>query len=140
MLNQSKEVLCIYVSFWESRDTKKEPETNFYDMLCDIEEVFTVVLRRTLRSETVLATEGHLKMMKNTFYFISKASPFVFKIFKLLSWLFGHVTKLLGKKDQVNFKFYDVTTWLKNNRNTHIAKYFEKSRQADQETRLINRM
>ena len=53
MLNQSKEVLCIFVSFRESRDSKKEPETNFYDMLCDIEEVFTVVLRRTLRSETV---------------------------------------------------------------------------------------
>ena len=51
-----------------------------------------------------LATEGHLKMMKNTFYFISNAL-FVLKIFKLLSWLFGHVTKLLGKKDQVNFKF-----------------------------------
>ena len=87
-----------------------------------------------------LATEGHLKMMKNTFYFISKASPFVLKIFKLFSWFFAHVTKPLGKKDQVNFKFYDVTTWLTNNRNTHIAKYFEKSRQADQETRLINIM
>ena len=46
MLNQSKEVLCIYVLFRESRDSKK-------DMLCDIEEVFTAVLRRTFRSETV---------------------------------------------------------------------------------------
>ena len=33
MLNQSKEVLCIYVSFQESRDSiKEEPETNVYDM------------------------------------------------------------------------------------------------------------
>ena len=29
-------------------------------------------------------------------------------------------------KDKVNFKFYDVTTWLTNNRIKHIAQYFEK--------------
>ena len=33
-----------------------------------------------------------LKMMKNDFYFILKAL-FVLKIFKFLSWLFGHVGK-----------------------------------------------
>ena len=33
-----------------------------------------------------------LKMMKNAFYFILKAL-FVLKIFKFLSWLFGHVRK-----------------------------------------------
>ena len=32
------------------------------------------------------------KMMKNAFYFILKAF-FVLKIFKFLSWLFGHVEK-----------------------------------------------
>ena len=32
------------------------------------------------------------KMMKNAFYFILKAL-FVLKIFKFLSWLFGHVEK-----------------------------------------------
>ena len=32
------------------------------------------------------------KMMKNAFYFISKAL-FVLKIFKFFSWLFGHVEK-----------------------------------------------
>ena len=33
MLNQSKEVLCICVSFQESRDlVKEEPETNVYDI------------------------------------------------------------------------------------------------------------
>ena len=40
--------------------------------------------------------------------------------------LFGHVTKGLDKKDKTNFKFDDVTAWLANNRNTNIARYFEK--------------
>ena len=61
--------------------------------------------------------------MKNAFYFTSKAL-FVLKIFKFLSWLFGHVAKGLDKKDTIIFKFYDVTAWLANNRNTHIAQYF----------------
>ena len=73
----------------------------------------------------ILTTESPLKMMKNAFYFTSKAF-FVLKIFKFLSWLFGHVSKRLDKKDKVNFKFYNVTTWLANNCNTQIAKYFEK--------------
>ena len=34
------------------------------------------------------------KMMNNAFYFILKAL-FVLKIFKLLSWLFGHVEKIV---------------------------------------------
>ena len=72
-----------------------------------------------------LAAESPLKMMKNAFYFTSKAL-FVLKIFKFLSWLFGHVAKRLDKKDNVHFKFYDVTTWLTNNRDTHMARYFEK--------------
>ena len=33
-----------------------------------------------------------LKMMKNAFHFISRAL-FVLKIFKLLSWIFGHIEK-----------------------------------------------
>ena len=41
-----------------------------------------------------LATERPLKMMKNAFYFTSKAFS-VLKIFKFLSWLFGHVSKRL---------------------------------------------
>ena len=56
-------------------------------------------------------------MMKNAFYFILKAL-FVLKIFKFLSWLFGHVGKRPDWKDEVNFKIYDVTTWLTNNYNT----------------------
>ena len=63
--------------------------------------------------------------MKNAFYFNSKAL-FVLKVFKFLSWLFGHAAKRLDKKDKVNFKFYDVTAWLTNNCNTRIAQYLEK--------------
>ena len=39
------------------------------------------------------------KMMKNAFYFFIKAL-FIFKIFKFLSWLFGHIEKknLIRKK------------------------------------------
>ena len=52
------------------------------------------------------ANECTLKMMRNAFYFTSKAF-FVLKIFKFLSWLFGHVAAYLENK--VNFKFCDVT-------------------------------
>ena len=71
------------------------------------------------------ATKTPLKMLKNDFHFISKAL-FVLKIFKFLPWLLGHVSKRLDTKDKVNFKFYDVTAWLANNRNTHITQYFKK--------------
>ena len=63
--------------------------------------------------------------MKNAFYFILKAL-FVLKIFKFLSQLFSHVAKRLDKKDVVNFKFYDVATWLTNNCHTHIVQDLEK--------------
>ena len=49
-------------------------------------------------------------MMKNAFYFTFKAL-FVHKIFKFLSWLFGHAEKRFDWKDMVHFKIYDVTTW-----------------------------
>ena len=71
------------------------------------------------------ATESPLKMMKNAFYFTSKAL-FVLKIFKFFSCLFGHVFKRLDEKDKVSFKFYDVTAWLTNYFNTHITQYLEK--------------
>ena len=63
-----------------------------------------------------LAIESPLKMMKNAFYFTLKAL-FVLKIFKFLSWIFGHVAKRLDKEDKVNFKFYFVTSKC----NTHIV-------------------
>ena len=45
--------------------------------------------------------ESSLQMMKNAFYFIVKAL-FVLKIFKFLSWLFGHVenTGWLERSDE----------------------------------------
>ena len=52
-----------------------------------------------------LVTESPSKTIKNSFYFTSKALSFL-KIFKFLSWLFGHVAKRLDKKDKVNFKFF----------------------------------
>ena len=60
--------------------------------------------------------------MKNAFYFILKA-PFVLKIFKFLSRLFGHVEKMAYKKYKINNKIYDITMWLTNNYNTHIVQY-----------------
>ena len=64
-------------------------------------------------------------MMKNAFYFTSKAL-FVLKMFKFVSGLFGHVGRRLDKKDHENFKFYNVTAWLTNSCNNHIAQYLEK--------------
>ena len=68
---------------------------------------------------------SHLKMMRNAFYFALKAL-FVLKIFIFLFWFFGRVAKRLDQKDKVNFKIHDVTTWLTNNYNTHIARYLTK--------------
>ena len=55
-----------------------------------------------------LAAVSFLKMVKNTFHFTLKAL-FVLKIFKFLSCVFGHVAKLLDKKDKLDFRFYDIT-------------------------------
>ena len=43
-------------------------------------------------------------------------------------------------KDKVIFKIHDVTPWLPNNCNTHIAQYLTKQRQPDNETWSINRI
>ena len=67
--------------------------------------------------------ESHLKMMKNTFYFILKVFP-VLTVFKFLSRLFYHVKNgLIGK---VNIKIYYVTTWEINNYKIHIGQYLKK--------------
>ena len=58
--------------------------------------------------------------MKNAFYFTSKA-VFVLKMFNFLSWVYVHVAKRLDKKDEINLKIHDVTAWLTNNGNAHIA-------------------
>ena len=49
-----------------------------------------------------LANESSLKMIKNTFYFTSKAL-FVLMIINYLSWPFGWL------ENKVNFKISDVT-------------------------------
>ena len=60
--------------------------------------------------------------MKKAFYFTSKALFFL-KMLKFLFWLFGHVAKRLDEKYKVDFKFYDATAWLTNNRNTRIVQH-----------------
>ena len=72
-----------------------------------------------------LAAKSPFKIMKNAFYFTSKAL-FVLKIFKFLAWLFGHVSKRPDQKDRVNFKLYDATAWLTNNCNIHKTQYLER--------------
>ena len=62
--------------------------------------------------------ERPLKIMKNVFYFMLKA-PFVLEIFTFLSFLYSFVGKRL---DKVNFKIYDVTDCIANNK-TYIAQY-----------------
>ena len=59
------------------------------------------------------------------FYFILKAR-FVLKIFKILSWIFGHVEKRHDLNDKFSFKIYDITAWLTHNYNTHIAQFLTK--------------
>ena len=62
-------------------------------------------------------------MMKNDFYFILKAL-YALKIFKFLSWLFGHVEKTASlEKKKVNFEIDDVPAWLAMNYNTYIVQY-----------------
>ena len=85
-----------------------------------------LALKRALSGlRQFLATESPLKMMKNAFRLTSKAF-FVIKIFKFSSRLLGHASKRLDQKDKINFKIYDVTAWLTNNCDTHIAQYLEK--------------
>ena len=43
------------------------------------------------------------------------------KIIKFLSWLFGHLEKMLDWKDKVNSNIHDVKIWLANNTNTFSA-------------------
>ena len=50
-----------------------------------------------------LATKSLLQMIKNAFYFTSKAL-FILKIFKSLSCFFGKVVKQLNMKEKINSK------------------------------------
>ena len=79
-----------------------------------------------------LAAESPLKLMKNAFYITLKAL-FVLKIFKFLSWLFGHPGKRFGKKVKFNFKICDVKDWEAINYNTHVAQHLKEERQPGNE-------
>ena len=63
----------------------------FYSKVND-EKHFKVGFSPSKKICFICFIESPLKMMKNAFYFTLKAL-FVFKIFKFLSWLFGHVEK-----------------------------------------------
>ena len=69
--------------------------------------------------------ESLLKMTKNAFCFILNAL-FVLKIFKFLSWLFGHVEKTAWLEGEGLFQ----NSWRRNLVNkqlqTHIAQYLTK--------------
>ena len=69
-----------------------------------------------------LANESPLETMKNVFYFTLKAI-FHFEILKFLFWIFG---QRLNEKDKVNFKSYNMSSWITNNYNTHIATHIKK--------------
>ena len=56
-------------------------------------EIIKVGLSPSKKNCVVSFIESPLKIMKNVFYLILKVD-FVFKIFKFLSWLFGHVEKM----------------------------------------------
>ena len=53
---------------------------------------------------------------------------------------FGRIAKEFDWKDKVNFKTYDVTTWLTNKCNTHVVQYLEKYRQSDNDIWSVNRL
>ena len=53
-----------------------------------------------------------------------KLFPFSRYLSFCVDFLFMYQNDLI-KNDKVIFKFYDVTIWLKNNCNTHIAQYLK---------------
>ena len=79
---------------------------------CHIFNCFIANLKGALSGRRqFLEIESPLKMMKNVFFFTSKAL-FILKILIFVSWGFGNVAKQLYLKNKVNLKFYDVTAWL----------------------------
>ena len=55
------------------------------------------------RKKCICFNDSSLKMMKNAFYFILKALS-VLKIFKFLSWLFGHLEKTAWLERKAKFQ------------------------------------
>ena len=84
-------------------------------------------------------SEIPLIMKKNAFYFILKAF-FVLKIFTFLSFSLIMYEKRFGEKAKVSFKIYDVTDWMANNHNIHIAICLKNWRQSENEIWSVNRI
>ena len=76
--------------------------------------------------------------MNNDFYFILKT--LFLRYLNFCSDFFGHEKKRLGKKAWVNLKIYDVTNWIINNDDKHIAKCLKKQSQSDNEISSVNRI
>ena len=73
--------------FWMSRERKELFRWN--------KKHFSYLFKYTLsRLKQFLVTHSPFKMMKNAFYFTLEAL-FILKIFKFLSWFFGHIEKWL---------------------------------------------
>ena len=72
------------------------------------------------------------KIMKNAFYFILKAL-FLFKIFKFFVLTFWSCKKTGWLERKINFKIHNITTWLVDNCNKHIAHYLTNEKQPDNE-------
>ena len=89
-----------------------------------------VIFKKGLKSHSKILDnlksplKSPLKIMGNAIYFTLKPI-FTAKIFKFFPLLF-QVQKQLDQKDQVNFEINDVTSWLTNICNTHIAQYLKK--------------
>ena len=77
------------------------PESSFDNNEWKVKELLKVGLAPFKRVCFIYFNENSLKMIKSAFSFIIK-------------------------KDQLIFKIYDVTVWLTNNYNTHIAECFMK--------------
>ena len=62
--------------------------------------------------------------MTKLFYFMLK-TIFFLKKFTFLPWVFGYAKNPIDKKAIVNYKFYDVTCWKRNNYNLRITQYLK---------------
>ena len=69
------------------------------------------------------ARKSPLKVIKILFFTLK--ALVVLKIFKFLSWILVMSKNALIRKIRLKIKIYDVTTWLANNCNTHIAQYLK---------------
>ena len=60
--------------------------------------------------------------------------------FNIILKIWSGRKKPFDQKDMVNFKIYDVTTWLTNSYNMHIGQYLTKKKQQNNEIWSINKM